>query len=66
MVLADTDTMVRSDLSPMADRLAAGAVFMHRREYALGAPPRKNDRHLAKEVVGRTWQGVTPGASGTN
>jgi hypothetical protein len=63
VVLADTDTMVRADLSPMADRLAAGAVFMHRREYALGAPPRKNDRHLAKEIVGRSWQGITPAAT---
>ena len=63
VVLADTDTMVRGDLSPMTYRLAAGAVFMHRREYALGAPPRKNDRHLAKEIVGRTWQGITPGPS---
>lgn len=63
VVLADTDTMARRDLSPMADRLAAGAVFMHQREYALGAPPRKNDRHLARDIVGHTWQGITPGAS---
>jgi hypothetical protein len=63
VVLADTDTMVRGDLSPMVDRLAAGAVFMHRREYALGAPPGKNDRHLASGIVGRTWQGITPSAT---
>ena len=63
VVLADTDTMARCDLSPMADRLAAGAVFMHQREYALGAPPRKNDRHLARDIVGHTWQGITPDAS---
>jgi len=63
VVLADTDTIVRRDLTPIAERLAAGAVFMHHREYALGAAPRKNDRHLAREIVGRTWQGITPSAS---
>ena len=63
VVLADSDTMVRRDLGPLADRLAAGAVFMHRREYALGAPPRKGDRALAREIVGRTWQGITPDAT---
>jgi hypothetical protein len=63
VVLADTDTMVRRDLTPMVERLANGAVFMHHREYALGAPPRKNDRHLAADIVGRAWQGITPDAS---
>jgi hypothetical protein len=63
VVLADSDTMVRRDLGPLADRLAAGAVFMHRREYSLAAPPRKGDRSLAHEVVGRTWQGITPDAT---
>jgi hypothetical protein len=63
VVLADTDTLARKDLAPMAARLAAGAVFMHRREYALGSPPRKGDRPLAREVVGRTWQGITPDGS---
>lgn len=63
VVLADTDTLARRDLTPMVDRLAAGAVFMHQREYPLGAPPRRNDRHLARDVVGRAWQGITPDAS---
>jgi hypothetical protein len=63
VVLADSDTMVRRDLGPLADRLAAGAVFMHRREYLLAAPPRKGDRPLAHEIVGRTWQGITPDAT---
>jgi hypothetical protein len=61
VVLADSDTLARRDLTPMAERLAAGAVFMHHREYALGAPPRKGDRPLATEIVGRTWNGITPG-----
>src|SRR5262245_50810880 len=60
VVLADTDTLARRDLTPMAERLAEGAVFMHHREYPLGAPPRKGDRPLAREIVGRTWAGITP------
>jgi hypothetical protein len=63
VVLADTDTMARRDLTPLTDRLAAGAVFMHHREYSLGAPARKGDRPLAREIVGRTWQGITPDAT---
>ena len=60
VLLADTDTLARRDLTPLADRLAAGAVFMHHREYPLAAPPRKGDRSLADEIVGRTWRGITP------
>lgn len=60
VVLAGTDTMARRDLTPLAERLAAGVVFMHRREYPLAAPPRKGDRSLAQEIVGRTWRGITP------
>jgi hypothetical protein len=60
VVLPDADTMARRDLAPFAERLAAGAVFLHHREYALAAPPRKGDRPLAREIVGRTWAGVTP------
>jgi hypothetical protein len=63
VVLADTDTIARRDLGPMVERLAAGGVFMHRREYALGAPPRKGDRPLARQIVGRPWNGITPDAS---
>lgn len=61
VVLADTDTMARRDLTPFTDRLAAGAVFLYRREYGLAAPPRKGDRSLAHEIVGRTWQGIAAG-----
>jgi hypothetical protein len=60
VVLADTDTMARRDLTSFAARLAAGAVFMHHREYRLAAPPRKGDRPLAREIVGRAWNGITP------
>jgi len=60
VVLADSDTMARRDLTPMVERLAAGAVFMQQREYLLAAPPRKNDRPLAHQIVGRSWSGITP------
>jgi hypothetical protein len=35
-------------------------VFLHRREYALAEPPRKGDRSLKREILGRCWQGITP------
>jgi hypothetical protein len=60
VALIDADTMARRDLTPFAERLAAGAVMLHRREYALAAPPRKGDRSLPREILGRTWQGITP------
>jgi hypothetical protein len=60
VVLADADTLARRDLTALTGRLAEGAVFMHRREYRLAAPPRRGDRPLAHQVVGRTWQGITP------
>src|SRR3954469_11871223 len=44
----------------MVDRLAAGALFLYRREYALSAPPRKGDRSLKHEILGRAWHGLTP------
>ena len=59
VVLLDADTMARRDLAPITERLAAGAVFMHRREYSLATPPRKGDRRLAREIAGRSWQGIT-------
>ncbi|MGB7219327.1 MAG: hypothetical protein WBD07_11010 [Vicinamibacterales bacterium] len=61
VVLVDTDTMARRDLTPLTDRLADGAVFLYRREYGLAAPPRKGDRSLAREIAGRTWQGILAG-----
>jgi len=61
VVLVDTDTMARRDLTPLTERLAAGAVFLYRREYGLAAPPRKGDRSLAHEIAGRSWQGIAAG-----
>jgi hypothetical protein len=58
VVLVDTDTMARRDLTLFTDRLAAGAVFLHQREYGLAAPPRKGDRSLTREILGKSWQGI--------
>lgn len=63
VALVDADTMARRDLTPFANRLAEGALLLHRREYPLAAPPRKGDRSLTHEILGRTWQGIAPDAS---
>lgn len=63
VLLFDVDTMARRDLAPLAARLAAGGLVLHRREYALEAPPRRGDRGLKQEILGRTWQGIAPDAS---
>ena len=60
VALVDADTMARRDLTPLADRLAAGALMMHCREYGLAAPPRKGDRSLTREILGRSWDGIVP------
>ena len=60
VALIDADTMARRDLTPFAGRLAAGALMLHRREYFLASPPRKGDRSLEREILGRSWQGIAP------
>ena len=61
VVLVDTDTLVREPLGAMIERLEQGAFLLHRREYALAAPPRRGDRALKTEILGRSWNGITPG-----
>jgi hypothetical protein len=63
VLLFDVDTMARRDLAPLAARLAAGGLVLHRREYALAAPPRRGDRALKEEILGHSWQGIAPDAS---
>jgi hypothetical protein len=63
VVLFDTDTMARRDLTPLADRLASGALFLHQREYELRSARRKGDRSLKHEILGRRWQGILPDPS---
>jgi len=62
VVLVDTDTLTRRDLQSMIDHLDRGTFLLHEREYAIAAPPRRGDRMLKDEIVGRTWLGITPGA----
>jgi len=61
VVLFDTDSMARRELTTLVDRLVDGSLVLHRREYALAAPPRKGDRSLRREILGRTWDGIAPG-----
>jgi hypothetical protein len=62
IVLLDTDTFTRRDLGPLVDRLARGRFLLHRREYPLSAPPRRGDRMLKHQILGRSWDGITPTA----
>jgi len=61
VVLVDTDTLTRRDLQTMVERLDRGTFLLHEREYALSAPPRRGDRVLKDEILGRSWHGITPG-----
>ena len=57
-VLADTDTMARGTLQPLADHLQSGGFVLYEREYRIAAPPRRGDRRLRQEIVGRKWGDV--------
>jgi hypothetical protein len=61
VVLVDTDTLARRDLQSMIECLDRGTFLLHEREYALSAPPRRGDRMLKDEILGRAWAGITPG-----
>jgi hypothetical protein len=63
VLLFDVDTMARRDLAPLAAQLADGGLVLYRREYALASPPRRGDRSLKQEILGRSWQGIMPDAS---
>jgi hypothetical protein len=57
LVLLDADTIATADLAPMAAALAGGALFMHKREFALGSSTRRGNRALWQELRGRTFAG---------
>ena len=57
-VLVDTDTMARGDLNPLVEHLRNGGFLLYEREYRLAAPPRRGDRRLRHEIVGRAWNGI--------
>jgi hypothetical protein len=61
VVLVDSDTLVRRHLGSLAERLEGGRFVLHRREYAIADPPRRGDRMLKHEILGRAWHGITPG-----
>jgi len=56
-VLLDADTLVHSDLTPMVDGLAKGALFLHKREFELGYSRRRGNMALWKEISKRTYAG---------
>jgi hypothetical protein len=57
-VLVDTDTMARLPLAPLVDHLGSGGFLLYEREYRIAAPPRRGDRCLQREIVGRRWDGL--------
>jgi hypothetical protein len=58
IVYLDSDILARQPLAPLSAGLAAGAVFMHEREFALGASRRRGHRQLARQVIGTSALGV--------
>jgi hypothetical protein len=62
LVLLDADTLALQDLHGFVDALAGGALFMHRREYALGRTRRRGNRRLWRSLRGRTFAGWRVGA----
>lgn len=57
-VLFDTDTMARAPLATLIAHLQRGGFVLHEREYRIAAAPRRGDRALRHEIVGRTWGGA--------
>jgi hypothetical protein len=57
-LLADTDTMARASLMPLAEHLDRGGFVLYEREYRIAAPPRRGDRPLRHDIVGRQWSGI--------
>lgn len=57
-VLVDTDTMARASLSPIVEHLRSGGFVLHEREYRIASAPRRGDRRLRHDIVGRQWGGV--------
>ena len=59
LVYLDSDILARQPLATLSAALGAGAVFMHEREFALGASRRRGHRQLARQVIGTSALGVT-------
>ncbi len=57
-LLADTDTMARTTLAPLVAHLDEGGFVLYEREYPIASPPRRGDRRLQQEVVGKRWDDI--------
>jgi hypothetical protein len=57
-VLVDTDTMARGPLEPLVTHLQSGGFVLYEREYRVAAAPRRGDRLLKHEIVGKRWSRV--------
>lgn len=57
LVLLDADTLATVELSQMVGALAAGAIFMHKREFELGSSRRRGNRELWRKLQGRSFAG---------
>lgn len=55
IVLLDADVLARSPLASFVAELAAGRLFMHKREYQFGRTRRAGNRRLWHSVRGRTF-----------
>jgi hypothetical protein len=57
LVMLDTDTIAIRNLRAFVGHLAAGGVFLHRREFELGRSRRRGNMALWKEISTRTFAG---------
>jgi hypothetical protein len=57
LVFLDADTLAVDDLTPMVKGLAAGALFLHKREFQLGYSRRRGNMALWKEISKQTFAG---------
>jgi hypothetical protein len=57
LVFLDADTLAATDLSPLVQALADGALLMHKREFELGESRRRGNRQLWSELQGRIFGG---------
>ena len=59
LALLDADTLGIANLQPVVEALAAGSLFMHKREFELGISRRAGNRKLWAQLEGKTfdrWQ----------
>ena len=56
VVLLDADVLVRKSLGPFIERLRAGDLFMHKREYILSETRRVGNRKLWRELQKRGFR----------